>query len=182
MRQVVAERYALAFFELSVELGKLEETFLELKEAADVFRSNPELVGMLTHPLIAASEKKDLILRLLPGASPELANFLKVLVDKGRFNLISEIDGLFARRYREASRKLVAEVVSARKLDQEQGKNIRESLVKLYGREVTLEERVDPAVLGGARVRIGDQVLDDTLAGRLEALRFNLIRSDGGKL
>ncbi|HEY9765094.1 MAG TPA: ATP synthase F1 subunit delta [Chroococcales cyanobacterium] len=182
MRQVVAERYALAFFELSIELGILEETFLELGEAAEVCRQNPELMGMLTHPLIPASGKKDLLLRLLPKASLELSNFLKVLIDKGRINLISEIEELFGRRYREASRKLVAEVVSARKLDEEQERILRESLERLYGREVALEEKVDPAVLGGTRVRIGDQVLDDTLAGRLEALRFILIRSDGGKL
>lgn len=183
MRQVVAERYARAFFELAEETDSLDQLHAELMDVFEVLRSQADLRKILEHPLIPGAEKKSLLARIFPKASQNLSNFLFLLVDRRRIDFLPEICALFSKLFHEKRQKLVAEVTTARPLDEIQSQTLRERLEAAYRQEVTLETRIDPAVLGGVRVRIGDQILDGTLGWRLETLRQHLSQmKDGGTL
>lgn len=132
---------------------------------------------LLEHPLIAHSEKQALLHKVFPGLSVDTRNLLNLLVDRDRISaLLSIVEG-FSERYNEARRKLMAEVTTALPIDTGLEEEIRQGLSRMYDQEVSMAVKVDPAILGGVRVRIGDRIIDDTLQGRLEALKRHL---DGG--
>jgi F-type H+-transporting ATPase subunit delta len=133
--------------------------------------------SLLEHPLISPSEKKGLVARVFPNLSEETRNLLNLLIDRRRIPVLLEVIEGVSERYNQARGKVMAEVTTAVSIDHELEEQIRQGLSRMYEKEVSMAVKVDPEVLGGVRVRIGDRIIDDTLRGRLEALKRHL---DGG--
>lgn len=139
-----------------------------------------ELAKLLADPRVPADRVTDLVLDVLievggDGLSPTMANFVRVLGEGRRLGLGPEIARLFeAERSRRAGRSAV-EIVSAYELDPSQVELLARAIGRRLGREITIETAVDDSLIGGVVIRVGDSVIDASLAGRLRELAQDLV-------
>ena len=145
----------------------------------DVMQGNPEFSGLLTSGMVTKDNKVALIDRVLTGRASDLfQNFLKVLGRHDRLDLLPEILGQVQLGHEIRSGKKRVQVTSASPLSNEQINTIRYPLKPKVSYDPILETFVDPALLGGVRIRIGDTVYDSSLRTRLKHLR-NQLRQRG---
>jgi F-type H+-transporting ATPase subunit delta len=123
---------------------------------------------------VAREEKVETLPRLFPGLSEQVLNLLRVLASKQRMQLLPSIVSEFEHLVREARGVLEAEVTVARPVTDIDQQGILQRLRGLTGKDVQIHVSVDPAILGGVVVRIGDQVIDASVSGRLDRLRQEL--------
>lgn len=177
---IVARRYARALFALGKkkglpELEQLEKDLAALKEAV---ASSPELTLLFKDPLFSAEEKvkvADTILGKL-GASDYSKNFCRLLADKGRLAALPDIAAFFSELL-DAEKGIVRGVlVTAVKLDETKRKAVLDQLNKQVKQTVALSYSVNPDILGGVQLKVGDQMLDASLRAQLSILKENIKR------
>src|ERR1700759_1670544 len=166
-----ARVYAEALFAAGEDKGKLNELQQQLAEFADAVDGDRELQVFLFSPYLSSNDKKDGLRRVVTGAEPEFANFLELLVEKGRmpdvFRIRRELDEL----WKKANRRLDVTVTSAIELDRSVVGRIGEEVERQTGEKVDLSSEVDDGILGGIVLRVGNMVLDASIRTRLEKLR-----------
>lgn len=177
---VIAKRYAKALLEIGREDGNYEQYGKELAEMALLFRQAPELPSTLANPAFVFEGRRNLLGALLDkaGLSPIVNNFFRLLMDRGRIGEVAGIDAVYQRLIDEVKGITRAEVSSARALDQAETERLATSLKKMAGREVKLEMKEDPSLIGGVVARIGDLVLDGSVKTQLASLKDSLRRGD----
>jgi len=178
----VSRRYAEAIFSVAREAGRLEDFEAELAAANQLLAEMPQLRALLAHPEIPRESKLRLVEETFGGRlSAEMVSFLRVLVLRGRQALLLEIGESFSALADEARNLIRARVASAIPLAPEQKARLREKLIAMTGKRIELEEEIDPALLAGVRVWLGDRMIDGTAAGRLAELRTGLMALRGGR-
>ena len=180
----IARPYAEAVFELARDAGTLDEWSRSLENARTVM-ADGRVARFLGNPSLKTAEQLEFLTGLfsavegedgvLAGRSPEGRNFLKLLLEYGRVNVLPEIAGHFATLKAEIENVVDVTVTSATALDDAQKQAITAALCKRLGREVRLEARLDENLIGGAVIRAGDVVIDGSLRSRLESLSNALI-------
>ncbi|HZG87337.1 F0F1 ATP synthase subunit delta [Paenibacillus sp.] len=176
---VAAKRYAKALFAVAQEKGLVEETKAQLDAVVDALTSSSDIQAFLEHPNIAASKKKEAIRTAISGKVNEyVLQTVQLLVDRGRAAAIGPVRDAYAAIADEALGRAVASVASAFELTAEQQQDIASKFSAITGKQVTVESVVDPSLLGGIRVRIGDTLYDGSLATKLAELErsFNHAR------
>jgi F-type H+-transporting ATPase subunit delta len=173
----IAEVYARALFEVATDQDKLDEIHEELGQFADAVNENRDLARFFFSPYFSTEEKKDALGRMIDGAEPALMNFLEALIERHRMPVIFRIRARFHELWEEERRLLPVEVTSAIELDKETVDGIGESIGKQVGRRVELSSRVDPEILGGIVLRVGNFVLDASIRHRLDQLRKQVARA-----
>ncbi|MEK7467672.1 MAG: ATP synthase F1 subunit delta [Planctomycetota bacterium] len=170
--RTVARRYAMALISLADQGKAVEAIETEILQIADSWRGSLDLRRAMTHPLITTKAKKDLFRQAFPGLSKLMGDFLDRLIEKKRTSCIPDIAEIFddlADRYAGVVRMTVESAVP---LSDAQKTKLHGKLVTLsQGRKVELDAKVNPALLGGVRLRVRDSVVDDTVAGRLKGLK-----------
>lgn len=175
---VVAKRYARALFDVAAERNRLDAVEEQLEEIVQLFRTNREFHRFLTHPLIPAEEKKAFIDRLAGNVwVEELRNLLHLLIDRGRMNALPAIAEVYRRLASEARGVVDAEVTTAVPLGQEVQETIADRLGRAIGKRVRVTNVVDPAILGGLVVRIGNRVIDGSVRSQLNRFQQTLVRT-----
>ena len=171
-----ARRYARALLEVAFQSAQGDPAALrrELEAAAALLESQPELADALSSPAVPTEAKRKVVQAVWRGASPLLPRLLEMLVERGRVGLLDAIATLYAQLWNAARGVLPAEATSAVPLSEEQQAAVQRALGRATGRDVELSTGVDPALLGGLLVRVGGQVYDGTVRGRLRALRERL--------
>ena len=169
-----AIRYAKAVFQLAVERDELENWLDDLTQLADSI-TNEEFSRVLSAPRVPASQKAGMIRAALGASvSPLALNLMFLLTSRGAIHSLPEI----ADRYQEmldAHRGIErAEVVSAVPLDDAQRGGVADMLARTSGREIRLTARVDPEILGGMVIRVGDRVMDGSARTRLQSMRRDM--------
>ena len=169
MSSAAGKRYARALFELASERGNIDQVEADLGAVVQVVEQNEDLAKILLHPHIAADAKKSLIEELFAGkVGQETFNFLNVLVESGRESQLANIYRFFVQLANEARGIADAVVTSAKPLTEEE----QAELVKQFGQKLNKELRlttvVDPSILGGIVVKIGDRLYDGSLKRKLE--------------
>lgn len=178
LNKAVARRYAAAFFSLALEKGLVDSLEKELAEVVKTVDENPELQRFLENPMVVVTEKKKVVDEVFGGRLSELTlDFLKVVLDKRREAYLKEIYNEFVKRANEARNLVDVEVTSAKELSQADLTALEARLVKMTGKQVRLTTKVDPALIGGLVVRIGDRVIDGSVTKRLELLREALLQA-----
>lgn len=170
----LARPYALAIFELAQASKKLKPWSDALALAAAT-AADPNVARLIGDPRVSKAKLIDLFTNVC-SLDAQGVNLIKILVENRRLAVLPEISSLFEELRADAERTVTAEVVTAFKMDAAQEKALVASLKQKLNREVTLQTRVDPELLGGAIVRIGDRVIDGSLAGRLNQLANELGR------
>ena len=173
----IAEVYARALFEAASDDGVLDRVHDELGQFADALDEDRNLQVFLFSSYFSSEEKKDGVRRIVSDADERVLNFLELLAERHRMPVLFRIRRIFDSLWAEENKLLEVTVTSATDLDeglvQEIGKRIEEQT----GRRVELSANVDPDVLGGLMVRVGNMVLDATVRNRLEQLRKQVAKA-----
>jgi F-type H+-transporting ATPase subunit delta len=167
----IAQVYARSLFEVAREQGKLDELREQLAQLADALNEHRELAVFFFSPYFSTKEKQEALTRLLDGPAPELVNFLELLIEKHRMPVIYRIRHEFERLWDEENKTLPVEITSAIELDEQTTESLGRTIGERTGRKVTLAARVDPNILGGVIIRVGNSILDASIRNRLEQLR-----------
>jgi F-type H+-transporting ATPase subunit delta len=173
----IAAVYARSLFEVAKEQGKLDEVRSQLGEFADAMQGDRELQVFFFSPYFSTQEKQDGLDRAVTGADPVIVNFLKLLIENHRMPVIFRVRRGFEELWEQENRLLPVEVTSAVELDRATVKQIGDRIAEQTGRRVDLSASVEPDILGGIVVRVGNQVLDASVRNRLEKLRKQVARA-----
>jgi F-type H+-transporting ATPase subunit delta len=173
----IADVYARALFEAAQESDVLDRVHDELGEFADALSENRELQVFLFSPYFSSEEKKQGVRRIVSDADERLFNFLELLAERHRMPALFRIRRNFDDMWADENRLLPVIVTSAVDLDEGLVQDIGKSIEEQTGRRVELSANVDPDVLGGLQVRVGNMVLDATVRNRLEQLRKQVARA-----
>lgn len=173
---IIAERYAEALLAIGLERKSHEQLGRELERVADLFRQSAELRELFRNPKFDADARKHVLHDLLQRVmvSPVLRNFLNLLVDRDRIGHLDAIADRFHTLSDERSGRIRAEVVSAQPLGPAEQARLRTTLQRVTGRQVVLQEKLDPSLLGGVVTRIAGRVYDGSVRSQLEAMRNRL--------
>ncbi|MDR1960650.1 MAG: F0F1 ATP synthase subunit delta [Gracilibacteraceae bacterium] len=171
----LARRYARALFELAAEAGALDATDRELREITDILQASPDLRHMLGHPRVEAAEKRAVLEQIFGTKIRQLTRqFFYLLLDRRRQGILPSIQREFSRMADEKNQVVEATVTSAADLNAAQRRGLKAVVRKLTGKNARLLSRVDPDLIGGAKLKIGDRVMDGSLASRLGQMRRDL--------
>jgi F-type H+-transporting ATPase subunit delta len=167
----IARVYAEALFGVAKEKGKLDAIREQLGQFADALADNREMQLFFFSPYFSSAEKGDGLKKAITGAEPELVNFLELLIEKHRMPVIFRMRRQFDSLWDKENKRLGVTVTSAVELDPEVAERIGSEIEQQTGNTVELESRVDPDILGGLVVQVGNMVLDTSIRNRLEKLR-----------
>jgi len=173
----IAEVYARALFEAAKDNDVVDRIHDELAEVDDALRDDGDLRLFFFSPYFTSDEKKEAIGRVVTGADERTVNFLELLAERHRMPLLPRIRRQFDARWADDQGLLTVSVTSAVELDEKLVKDIGSRIQDQTGRKVELSSRVDPEVLGGLVVRVGNMVLDASVRNRLEQLRKQVAKA-----
>lgn len=176
MAKLVSKTYGDALFEVAAEEGTLDTMLEEVEAVLQVLKDDKEYVNLLAHPRIPAEEKQVMVEAVFKGkVSDELTGFIVTIVDKGRFTEIEDILSYFISRVWEEKKIGVACVTSATALSKEQKRAIEEKLLATSSYlEFRMKYAVNPALIGGMVIQIGDRVVDGSVKAKLENMAKEL--------
>ncbi|HAN97511.1 MAG TPA: ATP synthase F1 subunit delta [Planctomycetaceae bacterium] len=171
-RQYLGTVYAKGLLGSAAKSGDVDAVLAELDEVVErVLPALPPLRALLESPRVPLAVKESVIDRSFASGSDELRRFLKVVCLHGRFDCLKVIDTT-ARRLRQEQRKVVSvQVTSASPIADDDRPALARDLAAKFGRQVEVQYAVDPALLGGLVVRLGDTVYDGSIANQLEQVR-----------
>jgi ATP synthase F1 delta subunit len=167
----IARVYATALFAAAKDRGKLDAIRDQLAQFVEALEGSKELRLYLFSPYFSSAEKIEGLKRTVTDAEPEFLNFLELLLEKGRMPVIFRIRRQYDALWDKENKRLGVTVTSAVELDPEIAKRIGKEIEEQTGNTVELESRVDPEILGGLVLQVGNMVLDTSIRNRLEKLR-----------
>ena len=167
----IARVYADALFQAAEQQGKLDEVHEQLDQFADELAQNHDLQVFLFSPYFSSAEKRDGIARAVSGAEPEFVSFLELLAEKHRMPALFRIRRRFDDLWAEAKKRLAVILTSAVELDPKVVEQVGREVERQTDRQIDLESEVDPEILGGLVLRVGNKVLDASVRSKLERLR-----------
>jgi F-type H+-transporting ATPase subunit delta len=172
----IAKNYAEALLELAQKDGDLAKWGTLIDQFADAMSSDAKLAGFLASPRIAASDKNRILAQALEGqVPPKFLKFLQALVKNRRQLLIPQIATSYHELVDVVENRVHAAVTVAKAASEADQKSIAERLSKIVGKTVVPHFYVNPAVLGGLVVRVGDTVLDGSVRRRLARLKAQML-------
>ena len=169
----VASRYAKSLIGLAIEKGQLDAVHADMSLVESICADNRDLSLLLQSPIIKADKKHAILNQIFSGKLGEITtNFLDIIVRKRREVLIPDIASAFLLQYKIHKGITTAELTSAVKLDDE----LKERILKLVasetvGKQIDLVEKIDPSIIGGFMVRIGDKQIDASIARNISDLK-----------
>jgi F-type H+-transporting ATPase subunit delta len=172
----IAVVYSRSLFEAALDADELDVVREQLGEFADALDQDRQLQVFFFSPYFSTSEKKDGLHKAVDGAEALFMNFLELLLENHRMPAIFRIRRNYDRLWETHNRLLPVEVTSAVELDAETVRSIGDRIAEQTGRKVELSANVEPDILGGIVVRVGNQVLDASIRNRLETLRKQVVR------
>lgn len=169
-----AAAYGKALFELAEESGEAARVSEELELVREALRANREYVTLLDTPAVPTAEKLNLLQESFGAAQPMLRNFLCLLCEKRSVYALPACADAYRAAFDEAHNILRADAITALPMREAQQTALREKLERITGKTVLLSNHVDPALLGGVRLRYGGAQLDGSIQARLDRLRRSL--------
>src|SRR6478672_12420572 len=173
----IGQVYSRALFEAAMEHGDLDEIHDQLGIFADALGENKNLQTFFFSPRFSSTEKKDAIRKIIEGGNERFLNFLELLAERHRLPATFRIRRSFDELWREEHKMLTVEVTSAIELDDGLVRSIGDRIEERTGRKIDLTSKVDPDIIGGIVLRVGNKVLDASVQGRLQRLRRQLARA-----
>ena len=169
----IAKRYARAFFEIAGAEKRYEEYYHELGRFLAVLAENQSLGEFLANPIFAQQDKKAVVESVLEkiDVSELTGNFLKLLVDKRRIAILSEIEACYRELMDAALRKVRVTVKTAFPLTGDLSARLQTGLESMTGKAVEMTVLQEPSLLGGIVVRVGDKLYDGSIRAQLNSIR-----------
>jgi F-type H+-transporting ATPase subunit delta len=173
----IANVYARSLFEVAKEHDKLDEIKEQLDQFADELDSNHELQVFFFSPYFSSAEKKDGITKVIENGDEHFVRFLELLAERHRLPAAFRIRKEFDRLWAEENQLLPVTITSAVDLDEGTVKDLATRIEEQTGRQIELTTTVDPDLIGGLQMRVGNMVYDATIKNRLEKLRRQVARA-----
>ena len=175
MINVIADRYAQALFEVGEETQTTSELYQELSELVGILNENKDLYNFLKSPLISREDKKNVMQNIFKNQlSDNMNNFFKVVIDKDRMSTIEYIKESYKSLLNDKNNILEGTAITAVKLSEKEIKDLEKNLSIKYNKNVTLNNIVDEAILGGVLVKLGNEEIDGTVRTRLSKMKNQL--------
>ncbi len=177
---ILARRYAKALFVVGKEENALDDYAETLQAFAGLYAGTPEVVDGLTNRMYPADVRLKVMQGIVKSAkvSPIMGNFLNLLAEKGRANVLPEITASFQAMVDEERNICHGTVVSSTELSPALQKKTKETLEKITGKQVVLTAEIDSSILGGIIAKVGDLVLDGSIKTQLEGLKESIKGSE----
>ena len=173
----IAQVYARSLFEVAQEQDKLDVVRDQIGEFADALDRSRDLQTFFFSPYFSTEEKKQGLDKAVDGEDDVVRNFLAVLIENHRMPALFRIRRELDAMWREVNKLLPVQVTSAVELDEAVTRQIGEEIGRQTGRKVELSTNVDPDVLGGIVLRVGNSILDASIRTRLDRLRKQVARA-----
>jgi len=175
--KVYARRYSRAVFNIALEKKELNRWQSDLRKLADLVK-DATLFALLQDPELHFDNKARVLSERLGDINPLALKLVSLLVAKGRLDMIGEIADEYQRlvdNYRGIEGAEVAEVITAIPLDEEDKLSLAQRLTNLVGKPIVLKPEVDPGIIGGVIIRIGDKLIDGSIRSKLQALKKDIV-------
>lgn len=170
----IARPYAVAVFRLAKEKKALAQWSDMLSLAAAV-AANPQMHALIEDPKLGSADLERMFLAVCGDKLDEAgSNLIKLLVEYGRLALLPEIASIYEGLKAQDEGTLEAEITTASKLTDAQVKKLKAKLEARFGKKVEAAVKVDPEIIGGIKIVIGDTVIDASVSGRLQELAYTL--------
>lgn len=177
--EVVAKRYADALFQLGNEQGKTEQLAEEFRVLKEVFQNDDKLKAFLKHPRVNNEKKNQLIDETFKSFSNDVVNTLKILLERHHIDIVPSIIDHFIYLTNDAKGIAEATVYSVRQFSDDEIKKLEKTFAKRLNKEkIKLENIVDPSVIGGVKLRVGNTIYDGTIKGKLQRIERNIVTAD----
>jgi ATP synthase F1 delta subunit len=173
----IATVYARSLFEVAQDKGNLDDVREQLGEFADALDGNQEMQVFFFSPYFSTQEKEEGLDKVVSDADPIFLNFLKLLIEKHRMPAVFRVRRTFDELWREENKLLPVEITSAVELDKSTVKQIGDRIGEQTDQKIDLSARVEPDILGGIVVRVGNSIIDASIRARLEQLRKQVARA-----
>ena len=173
----IARVYAEALFGAAKDAGTLDEVHEQLGQVADALDTNRDLQVFFFSPYFSSEEKRDGISKAISGADSRLVNFLELLAERHRMPAIFRIRKRFDDLWAVENKRLEVTVTSAVELDERVTREVGEAIERQTGQTIELSSEIDPDILGGIVLRVGNKVLDASIRNGLERLRKEVARA-----
>jgi F-type H+-transporting ATPase subunit delta len=172
----VAGRYASALFDLASESSAVAEVEANLNAFQAMLNDSPDLTRLVRSPVIAADDQAKALSAVLDkaGIGGLAGNFLKLLARNRRLFAVTDMIPAYRALAARARGEVMAEVTSASALTEAQLSDLKATLKAAVGKDVTLNTRVDPALLGGLVVKLGSRMIDSSIKTKLQSLKVAL--------
>jgi F-type H+-transporting ATPase subunit delta len=171
----IAEVYARSLFEVATEHDKLDLVREQLGEFAEALDASHELQMFFFSPYFSTGEKQDGLRRTVTEVDESFLNFLSLLLENHRMPVIFRVRREYDRLWREANHLLAVQITSAVALDPSVAERVGDEIGRQTGRTVELTSAVDPEILGGIVVRVGNSIIDASVRTRLDNLRKQVV-------
>lgn len=182
----LAQVYAKSLFGLAQDAGgrdKIEEVSDELEQVSELLRGDRKLREFMGSPIIDQDKRRESMQRIFQNRVTDLTlRFLLVLNDRGRLSHLESISEAFGHLVQEAFGRVEVDVFTAAPLDGGQLAQITERIRQALGREPVVHPYVDSSLIGGVRLRVGDQLIDGSVASSLRRLKQSLMTGGGAAL
>ena len=172
----LAEVYARSLFEVAKEEDKLDTVREQLGEVAEALSEHRDMQVFFFSPYFSTDEKIEGLGKILTDADETVSNFLTLLVEKHRMPALFRIRQRFESLWQEENKVLPVQITSAVELDDKTVSSIGDRIGEKTGRKIELRSAVDPDILGGLVLQVGNNVLDASIRNRLENLRKQVAR------
>ena len=173
----MGDRYARALFDLANETGTLPAVAADIAALRRMRADSADLRSLLASPAFTAADKARAALAAKANFSETTQKFLGLLAGNGRAAALPEAVAAFEALHAAARGAVAAVVTTAAPMTAAQSKGVAEALRAALGKAPEIETRVDPALLGGIRVRVGSKLFDASLRSKLDSLKFALKRA-----
>jgi F-type H+-transporting ATPase subunit delta len=173
----IAQVYARSLFAVAKEQDKLGEIKEQLAEFSEALEESRDLSLFFFSPYFSTQEKKDGLDKAIEDADEIFRNFLAVLLDNHRMPVIHRVRRNYDQLWAEEHKLLPVDVTTAIELDEDVVKRIGDRVGEQTGKEIELNAHVDPDIIGGIVLRVGNSVLDASIRNRLDQLRRHVARA-----
>lgn len=168
-----AKRYAKGLMQFANEVGQTDLVNQEMTDLKNSIRGSRELANFLSSPVLDNKRKNQIGKELFKGFSPTTQNFISLVINQGRGNILMQITRQFNHLYNLQNNIGIAEITSAVQLDDSLVQQIVHSAIQKIGGNATyqIENKIDPEIIGGFVLRIGDKQIDSSVKSRLNRLK-----------
>lgn len=179
MQQIAAKRYGSALFEVAKAKDRVKEFLEEFRSISSIILENKELKTFLHHPSITADDKKKVIKEVFEKeVDIEILNLLYILIEHNRMDEIRVVYYDFKYLVYEYWKIRIAYVTTAVSMTDDEIEEIKEKLSHKYKCTIEVQNIVDQNVIGGVHLKVGDEVIDDTIVGRLQRMKQDLFEQN----
>lgn len=174
----IAQNYASALLSIAIDDNKVIDYQKEVKELRKIIHDNPDFLLLLDSRFLTIEERKEEVDKILINFSPDVVNFIKIIVSHNRVNYLEDILQAFNTLCNENQDIVEGLLYSAFPLDEKTLEKIKKKISQIENHEVDLITRIDPTLIGGVKVVINSHVFDGSIKNQIEKMQIDLSRKE----